>query len=231
MLTDEVVCREITKSADPILPHIQALYDSTQHADERVPWAWVSGSLNNRSKPGGPTRHLMLAEAGGQLAGFVMGVYLPGYGGYVSYLGVDPTHRGRGIGVALFESLFARFNFDAIHAAEPLPFAVWESKQPAADATETEQATWAARLRLFGKVGARRIDGVELHTPNYTMPEKPGPVLQLFVKPMSWPAESLTPTRLKVIAEGVMSRVYKLDRADELWQRTFGFEPEMSLGE
>ena len=231
MLTDEVVCREVTRSADPILPQIQALYDSTQPADERVPWAWVSGSLNRSSKPGGPTRHLVIAEAAGRLAGFAMGVYLPHFGGYVSYLGVDPAERGRGVGGALFQALFARFEFDAVHAAEPLNFAVWESKPPGARAPDAELATWAARLRLFAKVGARRVAGVELHTPNYTTPSNPGPILQLFVKPLSWTVESLTPTRLKVVAEGVMSRVYKLDRADELWQRTFGFEPELSLGE
>ena len=231
MVTDESVCREVTRSADPALPTIRALYDATQHPDERVPWAWVSGSLGASGKPGGPTRHLLVAESGGTVTGFVMGVHLPGYGGYVSYLGVAPAARGRGVGGALFDALFGRFEFDAVHRAEPLAFAVWESKQPAADAPEAEVATWQARLKLFAKVGARRIEGIELHTPNYTHPERPGPILQLFVKPMSWTTETLTPTRLKVIAEGLMSRVYKRDRADELWQRTFGFEPEMSLGE
>ena len=230
MVTDEIRCREVAGSADAILPAVAALYEQTQHPDERVPWAWIGGSLKSGSKPNAPARHLVVAEAGG-LAGFALGSYLPGYGGYVSYLGVDPAARGRGIGAALFDALFARFAADAEARGEALPFAVWESKRPADGAPDADRATWAARLRLFAKVGARRVEGVELHTPNYTRPDRPGPVLRLFVKPMSWAAESLTPTRLKVIAEGLMSRVYKLDPADELWQATFGCEPELELAD
>ncbi len=226
--SDRIVCRDATDLTDPLVRAAEGLYNSTQHPDERIPWGWIARSLKGRStaRPGGTGRHLLLAtpeeyaDDPTHLAGFTYGSHIPGYGGYVSYLGVADTYRRRGVGVALFDAMFHALSADADAAGEPLPFVVWESKQPAADAPPADHALWAARLKLFGRAGGYVVDGIDLYTPNYDRPDAPPVMLRLFVKPAECSVKSMTPTRLHDIAAGLLDRVYRLPLADPFVQAT-----------
>lgn len=221
--TDRLFCVEALKPSDPRVPNARALYESTQHPDERVPWQWIARGLKGRVgwQPGTTARHLLMAvpEADpGSVAGFALGLHLPHYGGYVSYLGVDETRRRGGVGSRLFGQMFNLFAADAGALGEPLPFAVWESKRPAADAPAADHQIWAARMRLFDRVGGLRVDGLELHSPNYLAGGDAAIKLTLFVKPIDTPRESFTPAEVRRVAAGLLERVYRMTPADDLYR-------------
>ena len=124
--------------------------------------------------------HLVVAtpkDDPNRAVGFGYGAFLPGYGGYVCYMGVEPAARGRGAGTLLFRFLFRLIDSAARISAVPLPFVIWESHRPA------DPGLWAARLRVFDKVGGLWMRGAELLTPNYMRDGAPPVRLQLFVRP------------------------------------------------
>jgi GNAT superfamily N-acetyltransferase len=189
------------------------LYERTLDADERIPWAWIRRGAGTRPA-GGWARHLLLAGRPGNVLGFAYGAYIPNFGGYICYVGVDGRSRGKGVGTGLYYSLFDLFRRDAARAGETLPFVVWESYKPNALDSAKLHDTWQARVRLFGKVGGLAIKGLKLRTPNYADPDA-GPVpLRVFVKPMDRPRRDFGPVVLKRIAAGLLERVYKLPPDD-----------------
>src|SRR5262245_34282858 len=191
------VCREILDPDDPVLPAARALYESVLDEDERIPWEWLARTPERRRswRPGQRRSHLVVAvelEAPNHPLGFGYGAFLPGYGGYVCYLGVEPAARGRGIGRKLFEFLFERVADAARLSRMRLPFIIWESHRPPDDA-----GLWAARLRVFERVGGLWARGIELHTPNYMRPDASAVRLQIFLRPWDEPADSFDGERLR----------------------------------
>ncbi len=234
--SDRVFCVEAFDLTDPLVRAAEQLYNATQHPDERIPWGWIARSLKGRVgwRPGDTGRHLLLAVPEehpadpAHLAGFAFGTHIPGYGGYLSYLGVSEQYRRRGVGTRLFDQMFKVLAADAGALDEGLPFVVWESKKPAADAPPADHALWQARLKLFGRAGGLLVDCLNLHTPNYAAGGGPPVTLQLFVKPVEWPAEMFTPARLRDLGAGMLSRVYRLDPADPLVLATLtGADPRL----
>src|SRR5262245_45892812 len=107
----EFVCREILDLEDPVLPGARAIYESTLDKDERIPWEWLARTPEPRRQwqPGQRRSHLVVAtpkDEPNRAVGFGYGAFLPGYGGYVCYLGVEPASRGHGLGDLLFQFLF-----------------------------------------------------------------------------------------------------------------------------
>lgn len=215
----EIVCREILDLDDPVLPAARVLYETTLDEDERIPWEWLARTPERRQewKPGRRRSHLVVAtpeDNPNHAVGFGYGAFLPGYGGYVCYLGVDPAARCRGAGTLLFRFLFRLIDSAARISAMPLPFIVWESHRPA------DRDLWAARLRVFDKVGGLWIRGTELLTPNYMRDDAPPVRLQLFVRPWSEPAEAFDPNRLRAVVTGLYDNVYRIDADDPLCRDT-----------
>jgi GNAT superfamily N-acetyltransferase len=221
--TVPLVCRDVTDPSDPALPRVRELYESTLDRAERIPWVWLVRGVGYK-----PTRrdrwwpHLLVAEEGqskgvGSVQGFFYGSYLPGYGGYPCYLGVDPAARGRGIAPALYQRLFAAFRRDARRLNEPLPFAIWESHRPDPGDGAAALANWQARLRLFAKVGAYWIDGVDFRVPNYMDRAAPPVRLELFLTPFDTPAERFDAAELRRVIAGLHGRVYREGPGDELY--------------
>ncbi|QDU19121.1 GNAT family N-acetyltransferase [Urbifossiella limnaea] len=208
-------CWEVTDVSDPRVRAAGRLYERTLDPDERIPWEWIERGIGNPTgRTAGWKRHLILAEVGDALAGYAYGAFIPGYGGYLCYLGVDEACRGAGVGTKLFAAFFERVAADAAATGEPLPFVVWESHRPAA-----EPDLWAARVRLFDKVGGLWVKGVEFQTPNFA--GEAGPVaLQLFVKPVDRPAATFTAERLWGVVEGLYERVYRIDPGEPLFEQT-----------
>src|SRR5581483_11165964 len=103
---DRIFCFEALSVRDPLVRAAERLYEQTQHPDERIPWGWIARSVKGRScwRPGSWGKHLLVATPADRptdpdaLAGFAYGVHLPGYGGYVCYVGVDEKFRKRGVG-------------------------------------------------------------------------------------------------------------------------------------
>lgn len=236
MFSDRIVCWEALDISDPFFSSAQRLYEQTQHPDEAIPWGWIARSVKGRCswRPGAWGRHLVLATADGvrdpdALAGFAYGMHLPGYGGYVCYLGVDELHRKRGVGTRLFEMTFRLMAADAASTAESLPFVVWESHKPGPKGTDADWKLWDARVNLFDRVGGLWIDGIELQTPNYTDPEGPPVPLELFLRPMEVPASEFDAVRLQAVAAGLLEQIYKTQPGDRLYDRTLppGIQPRL----
>src|SRR6187455_736616 len=108
---DRIFCFEPNDVIDPLVRAAEQLYVETQHPDERIPWGWIARSLKGRVgwRPGSPGKHLLVATPGenaAALAGFAYGTHLPGYGGYLSYLGVSERYRKRGVGTRLMSQTF-----------------------------------------------------------------------------------------------------------------------------
>ena len=200
---------------------LPALYESILDEDERIPWEWLARTPDRRRnwRPGQRRPHLVVAirrDEPDRPVGFGYGVFLPGYGGYVCYLGVDPAARGHGIGARLFEFLFELIADAARKSESPLPFVVWESHRP------TDPALWAARLRVFDRVGGCWVRGIELHTPNYMRDGAPPVRLQIFLRPWDEPAGSLGVERLREVVGGLYHEIYHIPPDDPLFQATFG---------
>src|SRR5438128_1991980 len=106
MRTATVCFREVVGSDDPILDSVRSLYEQTLGPSERIPWDWLASfvhpmpSLQRRSYL--ITARREVANRCGPLMGFVTGTYQPRFGGYLSYVAVDPRARGRGVGASLY---------------------------------------------------------------------------------------------------------------------------------
>ena len=211
-MADPIRYRDLTDPHDPALGPARRLYETTLDEDERIPWEWLARTPQRRRdwKPGQRRPHLVVAESD-RVVGFGYGVFLPGYGGYVCYLGVDPAARGRGIGSGLFRFLFKLIE-DAAGGAG-LPFILWESHPPA------DRQLWAARLRTFEKVGGGWVEGIEFLTPNYMRDDAPPVALQLFLRPGDEPVEAFDVDRLRAAAVGLYEQIYRLDPADDALPR------------
>ncbi len=209
MLIQTTDCREIKSPNDPILPAIRTLYETTLDRAERIPWTWIVGGLGRRFV--GKRYRLFAAEDGG-VQGYCFGAHLAGYGGYVSYVGVAPAARGRGVGKRLYYAAFRRFSRDARRCDESLPFVVWESRRPALDDPPVVHANWHARLRLFEKVGGLWLSGTNWSVPNYMDDGRPPVQLELFVRPVD--RHDYDPVSLRAIPDGLAARVYRLPPGD-----------------
>jgi GNAT superfamily N-acetyltransferase len=225
MAERNVICWEALDPADPILEEARHLYEETQAPAERIPWEWIAGAVTERAawRPGDWAPHLLLAaphQSKAGLAGFAYGIHLPSYGGYATYLGVDPGQRRRGIGTRLLDVLGRVLQVDAACEGTPLPFVVWESRRPDADAGPEDRDLWRARLRLFDRAGALWVAGLTLLTPNFTRPGGPPVPLQLFLIPVDTPADAFGPEELRQVAAGLLRGVYRRRPGDRLFVGT-----------
>lgn len=224
---DKVFCFEPPDVNSPLVAAAERLYVATQHPDERIPWGWIARSIKGRAtwRPDRPGSHLLVAlpsEAANapDLAGFAYGLHLPGFGGYLCYVGVDETYRRRGVGRRLMDQTAKVLAADAGAADEPLPFVVWESRRPAADAPDVDWKLWEARVRLFEKAGGLWLDGIELLTPNYGDPGGLPVRLQLFLRPVDHLARNFDAERLREVVRDLLVRIYRLESSDPLYINT-----------
>jgi len=225
---DRIYCWELIDPTDLLLPAVRGLYETALDEDERVPWEWIERGVTSRAgwRPGGTNRHLIVAAAEpnttnpDELAGFVSCSHIPGYGGYLMYVAVGERFRRRGVGKRLYEQAFNVLAVDAAANDEPLPFVIWESCPPEADDPPAAHAIWAARTRLFAKVGGFWIDGVTLPCPNWMNPVAPPVPLQLFLAPVDSPREAFDSGTVKAAVRGLLERVYRAEPGDPEYDGT-----------
>ncbi len=238
MAPQRIVCWEPTELGTPILDAARSLYERTIDADERIPWMWIERAVGERHlrRPTGWAKHLLLASEGPDvddprsLVGYAYGAFIPGFGGYLCYVGVAESARRLGVGSRLFDSLTKTFAADAALAGESLPFVLWESYRPTAHDSESLHRLWAARSRTFERAGGFWVDGIELATPDYDDPDPLAEVpLQLFVKPVDESIGSFTPERLSEIAEQLLEKVYHEKPGDWFHDRTMNSIEEPRL--
>jgi GNAT superfamily N-acetyltransferase len=197
------------------------LYERTLDPVERIPWVWIERSALTPAKPGGWRKHLILAAPAGRetepdgLAGYAYGAFIPGYGGYLCYVGVSPEARRLGVGTRLFDAFFDAMRADAQAADESLPFVVWESHRP-----EDNESLWTARLRLFDRAGGLWLQGVDFLAPNFAEEDGEPVPLQLFVRPMDRTVQAFGEAKLRSVVHGLYERVYRIDEDDALYQNT-----------
>jgi hypothetical protein len=140
--------------------------------------------------------------------GFAHGAYIPNFGGYGGYLGVADHCRGNGVGGRLWRLLIQRLQLDAACAGVSLPFVIWESRLPASGASAKEHANWRSRLRLWERVGAWQVHGVNFLTPNFAVPDGPPVAEQLFLVPVDLPAAAFDTAALRTVVAGLHHFVY-----------------------
>lgn len=168
-------------------------------------------------QPGTRRAHLVVATPKSEPhrpVGFGYGAFLPGYGGYVCYLGVDPLTRGQGTGTKVFQFLFQLIENAARVSALALPFIIWESHRP------DDPNLWAARLRTFHKAGGLWMQGVDMQTPNYMRANAPPVRLKLFLRPWDKPATTFDGERLRAAVCGLYEQVYHIPPDDTLHRKT-----------
>jgi hypothetical protein len=239
----KVVVWEAFDVTDPMTRAAANLYEKTLTPDERIPWMWIEQSVQERPKskprPGGWSRHLLLAAPEGKqddpesLAGYVYGALLPGYGGYLCYVGVADWARRMGVGSRLYDQFFKVLRVDAGELGEALPFVLWESHRPDESATASDWDNWTARTRLFDRVGGLWIEGVDFLSPNFAFDdedEAPPVPLQLFLKPLDIPESAFTPERLREVVGGLHERVYQNEPGSRMYDGTLplGLLPRLS---
>ncbi len=224
----KIICWQPTDPASPMVAAAERLYEQTLDADERIPWAWIQRSIEQRApQPTGWHKHLLLAAPADKiddpaaLAGYAFGAFLPGYGGYLSYLGVAESARRMGVGSRLMEAGAKMLAVDAALVGESLPFVIWESYRPSADEPEAAHQLWNARVRTFARVGGLWVDGVTCLTPNYADPDGPAVPLQLFVKPVDLLASHFQSEQLLGVVGGLLERVYRQKPGSPLYDGTF----------
>jgi len=224
---EKLIVWEVLDPQDAVLSVAQRLYESTQLPEEAIPWKWIARTPAKRHtwRPGQWSPHLLLAaiqsdELIDPPLGFVHGAHVPDFGGYVCYIGVDPEARGRGVAARLFEQMFRVLAVDAGAEGVALPFVLWESHRPADDAPEAEHELWSARIRLFDKVGAYWIDGIQFQSPNYVDRSGPPVPLELFLVPQHLPASAFDADRLREIIAALHAGVYGNGPGDALFEAT-----------
>lgn len=212
------------------------LYERTLSPDERIPWVWIERTVANQDRPLGRSgdwvKHLILATPEGRtddpnaLAGYVYGAFIPGYGGYLCYVGVAEWARRLGVGTALFESFFEAMRADSLVIGEPLPFVIWESHRPEFGGDNL----WTARTRLFERVGGYWIEGVDFLSPNFASDDDLASVpLQLFVKPEEESTSDFGAQRLREVIRGLHEQVYRNLPGDPLYDGTLTPDCELQL--
>lgn len=231
MQLKRIVVWEAFDASDAMTKAASQLYEQTLAANERIPWIWIEKSVESRTKtkPGGWTKHLLLAAPEGRtddpasLAGYVYGALIPGYGGYLCYIGVADWARRMGVGTRLFDQFFRQMSVDAGETGSSLPFVIWESHKPESDAPTTDWDLWSARTKLFDRVGGLWVEGVDFQAPNMADDEDPvaPPVpMQLFLKPMGESAGAFDVDRLKQVIGGLHHEVYRNEPGSVLYERT-----------
>jgi GNAT superfamily N-acetyltransferase len=212
-------CWELLSDTDDLLFSVRQLYESALDVAERVPWEWLERGVKTRRdwKPGTTNKHLMVATTTtGELAGFAFALYLPGYGGYISYVAVQPEYRGQGIANKLFHFAYQVLRIDAMACNETLPFVIWESHNPGVG----HEKLWLARMRLFEHVGGFVIDGVTLSSPNWMDDTQPPVPLQLFLAPQDEAWNQFDSARVRQAVDGLLRRVYRAEPGEPEYDET-----------
>ena len=212
-------CWELINETDELLTAVRHLYETALDAAERVPWEWLEHGVKTRRdwKPGTTNRHLMVATTpAGELAGFAFALYLPGYGGYVSYIATEPRFRGQGVANKLFRFAYQVMRVDAMACNESLPLVIWESHDPGAG----HEKLWLARMRLFEHVGGFRIDGVTLPSPNWLDENGPPVLLKLFLAPQDEPWNNFDSARVRQAVDGLLRRIYRAEPGEPEYDET-----------
>jgi hypothetical protein len=239
---NRIVVWEAFDVADPLTQAAGDLYEKTLPAHERIPWIWIEKSVESRTrtKPGkadGWTKHLLLAapedriDDPAALAGYVYGALIPNFGGYLCYIGVADWARRMGVGTRLFNQFFRQMAVDAGEHGAALPFVIWESHRPKPDAPGTDWDLWAARTKLFDRVGGLWVEGVDFLSPDFASDDDDAPPvpLQLFVKPVEDAAGAFDAERLKQVVSGLHREVYHNEPGDPLHDGTLppGIQPRL----
>jgi GNAT superfamily N-acetyltransferase len=233
----DVICWEALDPGDKTLRQARRLYKASLPAEERIPWRWIKHKVADRCSSCLDERNWHLFLAGPRrrsgsarpVVGLTYGAHVAGFGGYVSYIAVSEEYRGRRVGFRLLELLIQVLKVDAACAGTALPFVVWESRQPEADALPEEQALWQSRLRLFGRVGAYQVNGLTFLAPNFSSRDEPPVPLQLFVVPVDLPVAAFDARRLREVAAGLHREVYGLTDNHPLVRHTLPLNCRPSL--
>lgn len=108
MRTATIGLRGILRPNDPAMTRVRSLYEQSINVSERIPWDWLA-SFVREAAPLPRRSHLVVAQRvadgrDGPVFGFVSGLHCRRFGGYLSYVAVDPRARGRGVGAMLYKA-------------------------------------------------------------------------------------------------------------------------------
>jgi GNAT superfamily N-acetyltransferase len=227
-------CWEILDTNDIRLTSVRKLYETTLDESERIPWDWIERGLNRRAKGKSRSKipHLIVRESQTdetEVDGFVLGLTIPQWAGYLSYLGVNDQVRGKGIGRDLMESMIERMEFEASRQGFETPYVIWESQPPSQDDPSIDWEIWRARMRLFERIGGYWVKGLCFQSPNYIDPLADPTELELFIRPMDWSKTEIESIGLKRIAFQLYRNVYGLGASNPIVRNSLIGRSKLSL--
>ena len=124
-----------------------------ERADDWIP------RLRGRQRPPQPDVVVLLAVGDGDrvLGGVCAEHYRSSRCGLVTYIAVEPQHRGAGVARMLMRAAGGRLDALACDQGEPLHAIFAEAEDPST-VDATLHATASERLRILGRFGARAVD-------------------------------------------------------------------------
>jgi GNAT superfamily N-acetyltransferase len=159
--------KEITDPADPRLPSLAALLNSTFPDPNTVLGLDRIQEFLQANRADGARRFCVLvAEHNARVVGATIFSYVPRSNcGFSEYIVVDPAHRGLGLGRQLFDARKAVLDAEALRRGHELCHGVFiEVDSPTRtppDLAQAERETavdaWQ-RLRIFDHFGFRRVE-------------------------------------------------------------------------
>ncbi len=167
--------REVVSAADPALPEVKDIYLESFSEEERLPAEWFDEMLSQRAVrlgAGQPVFHLLVAESGEQVRGFITAYYYHrdrrgevANLGFFIYLAIHACHRGQGLGTRLYRSALDVLKLDAFLCDETLAAVIFDVESPELAPDEENRKLRERRIALYRRLGADYVEGAHVTYP------------------------------------------------------------------
>ncbi len=170
-----MLVREVVSAADPALPQVKDIYLDSFSEEERLPAEWFDEMLTRhamRLETGEPVFHLLVAESGDQVRGFITAYYYHrdrrgqlANLGFFLYLAIHARHRGKGLGTRLYPAALEVLKLGAFLCGETLAGVIFDVEPPELAPDEDNRKLRERRIALYRRLGADCIEGVRVIYP------------------------------------------------------------------
>ena len=201
----------VNSCADPVVPQLFAIYEESFPREVLVPADVIVALIEkgNRGDLGPDLFHVGAALEDDVVVGGAAFVFLQSSNlGFINYIFVESSSRGRGVGEFIYHHLRNILERDAMalnkRQLEGIVFEVEREDSPTAFGELTEKTK---RLRFFGRMGAAILEGLDYMQPPLHAGEGPLP-MHLMFDPVGNRGKLPSLTRLLSWVENIYRVVY-----------------------